>query len=96
MSNMGIFANGRQPFELGTGGGATSAVTASGEDSRRGGLPTPAGRSQSFNEAQSVMRREAIINRPLPSPPIERYNQVRTVGDATRGHHQPPPNQPAH
>ena len=68
MSNMGI--NGR--------GLAAASPAASGEDGKNKALPTPAGRSQSFNEAQSVMRREAIINRPLPSPPIERYSQVGT------------------
>ena len=79
MSNMGsVLANGR----LAAVNNRTSlaafdaAAVMSGDDLSRKPISTPAGRSQSFNEAQSIMRREAIANRPLPSPPVERFPQV--------------------
>lgn len=82
MSNMGVFANGRPAaFEAVIAASSPSAFAAAAassgvdEGGSRKATSTPAGRSQSFNEAQSVMRREAIINRPLPSPPIERNPQ---------------------
>jgi hypothetical protein len=74
---MGVLANGRPTFESVIAPTAFAASAASLDEAGRKNMSTPAGRSQSFNEAQSVMRREAIINRPLPSPPIERFAVVR-------------------
>jgi hypothetical protein len=80
MSNMGVLANGRPTFESVIASASPTAFAASAaslDEAGRKNMSTPAGRSQSFNEAQSVKRREAIINRPLPSPPIERFAVVR-------------------
>jgi hypothetical protein len=83
LSNVGVFANGRPNFDAAVHPASPAAFAAAGaaaggsEDfSSRRMMSAQAGRSQSFNESQSVMRREAIINRPLPSPPIERFSQV--------------------
>jgi hypothetical protein len=82
LSNVGVFANGRPNFDAAVHPASPAAFSAAGSaagsddfNSRRM-MSAQAGRSQSFNESQSVMRREAIINRPLPSPPIERFSQV--------------------
>ena len=84
MSNVGIFANGRPNFDAvipasPAAFAAAGAGPAAEDFSGRKMMSGPAGRSQSFNESQLVMRREAIINRPLPSPPIERYSQVHFI-----------------